>query len=254
MIQYHILETGFFYADGGAMFGAIPKRAWKRKIIADEENRCLMSMNCLLVQIDDRILLFDTGIGSKDLKKLSYYNFQKVKDIRTFIEEINIKPEDITDVILSHLHFDHCGGCTYRDNSGNLQIAFPNAKHYVGAKQWQNFLNPNDLERDSFRKEDILPIEEKGLLHLIEEDIELLPGVEIKLYDGHTYNQLAAYININNNEWLIFPSDVIPTRAHLSDEWISAYDIEPLKSLESKRKIKEWAKDKKHKYIFYHSS
>lgn len=234
------------------MFGAIPKRAWRRKISPDEDNRCLLSMNCLLIRSGERILLVDTGVGSKDLKKLSYYDFRDLHDIRDLLRQSGISPEEVSDVILSHLHFDHCGGCTYLDEKGNLQVSFPNARHYVGKRQWENYLNPNDLERDSFRPEDMLPIQEKGLLHLVDKDTELWPGIHLQLCDGHTYDQLVVSALLKD-ELLIYPGDAIPTRAHLSDEWISAYDIEPLQSLASKRKIKQLAEGKKHQYVFYHS-
>ena len=251
MIKYTILPLGFFKADGGAMFGSIPKRAWSRKFPADDKNRCALAMNACLLIAEDRLILIDTGVGSKDLGKLSYYDFFDEKDIRQVIIEQGYSPEDITDVILSHLHFDHCGGCTYYDNTNTLQVSFPNAKHYVGKKQWESFNNPNDLEKSSFRKQDLMPIYENGLLQWVDTPFELIPNCFIDLYDGHTLGQLAVRFQADN-EFIFYPGDVIPTKAHLSDEWISAYDIEPLKSLESKRKIKQQAQDVNARFVFYH--
>lgn len=233
------------------MFGAVPKRAWSRKCPADEQNRCLLSMNCLLVKTDDRLILLDTGVGTKDLDKLAYYDFQALRDIRELVIEAGFCPEDVTDVVLSHLHFDHCGGCTYRDEAGQLQVSFPKAKHYVGQRQWENFLRPNPLEVDSFRREDLLPVQKAGLLTLVNKPFELFSGFHLDLFDGHTFGQLAAWFE-TEDELIIFPGDVIPTQAHLSDEWISAYDIEPLRSLESKRRVKAWAEGKTSRYVFYH--
>ena len=252
MLQYRILKTGFFLADGGAMFGAIPKRAWNRKYPSDEQNLCRLAMNCLLVWNEDRIILLDAGVGNKELGKLSYYGFQERKDLCELIRSHGFNPEQVTDVVLSHLHFDHCGGCTYRDEEKNLRITFPNARHWIGEKQWQNYLHPNALEKDAFRREDLMPVFDAGLIRRIDSDVELCENFYMKLFDGHTQSQIVSFINIENGQWLLFPSDVIPTKAHLSDEWISAYDVEPLKSLAAKITLKEWTKQKNITTIFYH--
>ena len=251
-MEIRILNTGFFLADGGAMFGAIPKRAWSRKYPSDEQNCCCLAMNCLLVWNDEKIILLDTGVGDKELGKLSYYGFRDGKDLRELIREQGLNPEQVTDVVLSHLHFDHCGGCTYRDREGNLRITFPNARHWVGEKQWQNYLHPNALEKDAFRPEDMLPVFDAGLIHLIDSDFELCENFYLKLFDGHTQSQIVSFIKQEDEQGLLFPGDVIPTKAHLSDEWISAYDVEPLKSLAAKITLKEWTKQKNITTIFYH--
>jgi glyoxylase-like metal-dependent hydrolase (beta-lactamase superfamily II) len=252
LLKYKILKTGFFFADGGAMFGAIPKRAWSRKYPSDEQNRCCLAMNCLLVWNDDRVILLDAGVGNKELNKLSYYGFKDRKDLRELIGLEGFNPEQITDVVLSHLHFDHCGGCTYRDEAGNLQITFPNARHWVGKKQWQNYLHPNALEKDAYRPEDMMPVFDAGLICRIDSDFELCAGFRMKLFDGHTKDQIVSFIKTEDGQQALFPGDVIPTKAHLSDEWISAYDVEPLQSLSSKIILKEWKKQKKVTIIFYH--
>lgn len=251
MIHYRILETGFFYADGGAMFGAIPKKAWSRRYPADENNCCKMAMRCLLVWNDNRVVLIDTGVGMKELGKLSYYNFHDLQDISFLIRSHGFEPEQVTDVVLSHLHFDHCGDCTYIDNFGKLKITFPNAKHWVSEAQWENFLNPNHLEKSSFRKVDLMPAYEAGLVNLLKTDTELFHGFKLELYDGHTDGQIVSIINIDENE-IIFPSDVIPTKAHLSTDWISAYDIKPLQTIESKMKLLNRIKEKRTTVIYYH--
>jgi len=234
------------------MFGAIPKRAWSRKYPSDEQNRCCLAMNCLLVWNDSRVILLDTGVGNRELGKLSYYGFKDRKDLRELIGLHGFSPEQITDVVLSHLHFDHCGGCTYRDEAGNLQVTFPNARHWVGEKQWQNYLHPNALEKDACRPDDMMPVFDAGLIHRIDSDFELCAGFDMKLFDGHTKNQIVSFVISSDRQKLLFPGDVIPTKAHLSDEWISAYDIEPLQSLDAKIKIKKWTKQEKVTIIFYH--
>jgi len=253
-MEYRILETGVFLADGGAMFGAIPKRAWSRKYPSDEENLCRLAMNCLLVWNENRIVLLDTGVGNKELGKLSYYKFKNRKDLRELVRLQGFNPEQVTDVVLSHLHFDHCGGCTYRDEAGELRVAFPNANHWIGEKQWQNYLHPNDLEKDAFRPDDLMPVFNAGLIRRIDSDYELFENFHIKLFDGHTQSQIVSFIKTEDRRNLLFPSDVIPTKAHLSDEWISAYDVEPLQSLAAKKTLKEWTKQNNITIVFYHDS
>jgi len=253
-MEYRILKTGFFLADGGAMFGAIPKRAWSRKYPSDDENCCRLAMNCLLVWNEKRIVVLDAGVGNKELGKLSCYKFSDIKDLRELVLSYGFNPEQVTDVVLSHLHFDHCGGCTYRDKEGNLRIAFPNANHWVSEKQWQNYLQPNVLEKDAYRRDDLLPVLNAGLLRRIDSDFELFENFYIKLFDGHTQSQIVSLIKEKDGRGLLFPGDVIPTKAHLPDEWISAYDVEPLQSLAAKIALKEWTKRENITTVFYHDS
>ena len=253
MIQYRILETGFFEVEGGAIFGTIPRRAWKRMYGSDSDGNCLLAMNCLLVWNEKRVVLLDTGIGTKDLGKLSYYNFQGLKEITNLIRLHGFEPEDVTDVVLSHLHFDHCGACTYT-RDGYTAVTFPTARHWVSKVQWDNYMNPNDLEIHSFRQQDMTPVWRSGMVELIDGDYELFDGFNLSLFDGHTKGQIVSFIELGNKEILLFPGDVIPTKANFSDIWISAYDIEPLESLAAKRTIKEWTKGERVKYVFYHDA
>jgi glyoxylase-like metal-dependent hydrolase (beta-lactamase superfamily II) len=253
MIQYRILRTGFFEVEGGAMFGTIPKRAWKRMYESDSGGNCLLAMNCVLVWNEKRVVLLDTGIGTKDLGKLSYYNFQYLKEITNLIRMQGFEPEEVTDVVLSHLHFDHCGACTYTQD-GRTNITFPMARHWVSKTQWDNYMNPNELEIHSFRQQDMMPVWRSGLVELIDSDYELFKGFNLSLFDGHTKGQIVSFIELGNKEILLFSGDVIPTRANFSDIWISAYDIEPLESLAAKRTIKEWTKGERVNYVFYHDA
>jgi glyoxylase-like metal-dependent hydrolase (beta-lactamase superfamily II) len=253
MIQYRILRTGFFVVDGGAMFGAIPKRAWRRAYPTDNENNCQLAMNCLLVWNEKRIILLDTGVGSKNLGKLSYYKFRALEDIVNLVRIYGFAPEQVTDVVLSHLHFDHCGGCTYmRNNQPN--IAFPKARHWVSAAQWDAYLNPNDLELSSYRSQDMTAVYAAGLVRLIDKDCELFEGFNLSLFDGHTKGQIVSFIDLGNKATLLFTGDVIPTKAHFYDSWISAYDIEPLESLAAKKRIKEWTAGEQVTCFFYHDA
>jgi glyoxylase-like metal-dependent hydrolase (beta-lactamase superfamily II) len=254
MWQYRILSTGFFHADGGAMFGAIPKKAWSRKYPSDEQNCCLLAMNCVLVWNEEKVVLLDTGVGTKDPGTLSYYRFQDTKDIAGLVREQGFQPEAVTDVILSHLHFDHCGGCTYWDQEGNLKITFPNARHWVGRKQWDNYIHSNALEKSSYRAIDMMPVAEAGLLQLAEFSyLELSDGFRLYLYKGHTTGQLVSSFE-SDQGLCIFPGDVIPTKAHLSNEWISAYDTHPLHSLAAKIRLKKKMRENNAALIFYHDA
>jgi glyoxylase-like metal-dependent hydrolase (beta-lactamase superfamily II) len=254
MIHYRILETGFFSVDGGVMFGAIPKRAWSRVYPSDDDGNCLLAMNCLLVWNEKRVVLLDTGVGVKSLGKLSYYNFGNLKNIAELVYSCGFAPEQVTDVVLSHLHFDHCGGCTHMfDNQ--LNVTFPKARHWAGKLQWETYMNPNELELHSYRSQDMTPVFEAGLVRLIDRDVELFDGFNLSLFNGHTKGQIVSFIDLGKGETLLFPGDVIPTKAHLSDAWISAYDIEPLESLAAKKRIRERTDTGEHVIrVFYHDA
>jgi glyoxylase-like metal-dependent hydrolase (beta-lactamase superfamily II) len=253
MIQYRILKTGFFTVEGSAMFGAIPKQAWRRRYKSDNEWNCLLAMNCLLVWNENRVVLLDTGIGSKELGKLSYYKFNHLQNLEDLIRLCGFEPEQITDVVLSHLHFDHCGACTHL-KEGQLEITFPKAQHWVSRSQWESYLNPNELERKSFRKQDMMPVRKSGLIRLIEDDYELFDGFKMSIFNGHTKGQIISFIKLGEKATLIFPGDVIPTKANFPDTWISAYDIEPLESLCAKKALKKRTKGECVNYVFYHDA
>jgi glyoxylase-like metal-dependent hydrolase (beta-lactamase superfamily II) len=254
MWQYQILTTGFFHADGGAMFGAIPKRAWRRKYPSAADNTCVLAMNCLLVWNPEKVIVLDTGVGSKDLGALSYYRFYELQEIAGLIRTQGFEPEQVTDVVLSHLHFDHCGGCTYRDASHSLQITFPNARHWVSRRQWENYMHPNVLEKASFRPDDLLPVLQSGLLHRIDDfPVEPAPGFRLDVYEGHSAGQLVSFFQTKEGTG-VFAGDVIPTRAHLSDDWISAYDTHPLDSLAAKIRLKKELAKTPAQLFFYHDA
>lgn len=248
------IETGFFYADGGAMFGAIPKTAWQRRYPSDESNGCVLAMRTLLVTTDDgKIILIDTGAGNKHLRVLSYYRFFNLIDLPEALARHHILPEQVTDVVLTHLHFDHCGYATYYKENGDPAVTFPNARHWVSQTQWENFLHPNALEKDSFFQENILPVQEAGLLQLITEETVVASGFELHLYDGHTPGQLVPYIHTPERTF-VFAGDVIPLAASLSPEWISAYDTYPVTSYAEKLRLLEKAVEENQAIIFCHDA
>ncbi len=253
-MKVEVIDTGYFYADGGAMFGAIPKTAWQRRYISNEKNGCVLAMRSLLVFTDcGRIVLIDNGAGDKHLKKLSYYSFFDLVDLTKELAKWKISPEDITDVVLTHLHFDHCGYTTQYDNDGSLILSFPNAMHWVSRKQWNNSMQPNALEKDSYFPENILPVQEAGKLVLLNDDIELCQSVVLRLYDGHTPGQIVPYIHMPE-QTIVFAGDVIPLAAHVSPEWISAYDMYPVTSYHEKIRLLEEAAEKKQQIVFCHDA
>lgn len=228
------IETGNFMCDGGAVFGAAPKVLWNRNYPCDEENFCNMAMRSLLIDTGERKILIDAGLGNKQSDK--FYSFFKLNGdntIHSSLSDAGYKPEDITDVILTHLHFDHCGWCTYFDDDKELQLTFPKAKHWVGITQWKNYLSPNKREGDAYFLEDMMPVSEAGLLYLVDGDMEIAPGITVRQFHGHTPGQLIPYISYKDKT-IIYAGDLIPVAQFVAPAWVSAYDTYPVTTLEEK--------------------
>ncbi len=227
------IDTGYFYADGGAMFGAIPKSAWSRKYPSDETNSCVLALRSMLIITPERRILIDTGVGTKHTEELSYYRFFELKDLREEVRARGVEPEEITDVVLTHLHFDHCGGCTTQTEKG-LELVFPNATHWVSKWQMQIIHRPHPLEKSSFYLDDIALVEQSGKLKVLFGGQELCPEVLLLLVEkGHTRGQIIPVVQ-TEEEMLFYAGDMIPLMANLSPEWISAYDMFPRDSYEQK--------------------
>lgn len=255
MIKVELLDTGYFYADGGAMFGAIPKAAWQRRYPVNEQNGCVLAMRSVLITADDgKIILVDNGAGNKHLKQVSYYHFFDLVDLGEELAKRGVSPEQITDVVLTHLHFDHCGYTTCKDDkSGKLTLSFPNATHWVSHAQWENCLHPHPLEKDSLFIENIKPVADAGKLQLIHEDTMLCNEINLRLYGGHTPGQIVPYIKTPDRT-IVFAGDVIPLAASVSPEWISAYDTFPLTSYNEKVRMLEEAVKGQHAIIYCHDA
>lgn len=249
------IDTGYFYADGGAMFGAIPKTSWSRRYPSNAQNGCVLAMRSLLIEADGRIILVDNGAGYKHLKALSYYQFFDLQDLHEALRKRGIEPTDVTDMVFTHLHFDHCGYTTLQDpQSDTLRLAFPNANHWVSRRQWENFRQPHPLEQGSYFPEDMELVETSGRLRLVEEEeMALTPHVRFRLFDGHTPGQIALYCDLPERTYL-FAGDVIPLAAHLSLAWISAYDDAPLRSYEAKERMLAEAVAHKQAIIYCHDA
>lgn len=254
-MDIQVIDTGYFYADGGAMFGAIPKTAWSRRYPSNETNGCVLSMRSLLItNVTDRIILVDNGAGDKHLRQLSYYNFFDLVDLKEELLKRGITPEQVTDVVLTHLHFDHCGYSTRKDTeTGELLPSFPNATHWVSRRQWENFLHPNALEKDSYFIENMQAIHDNGLLRLIDTDTPLCPDIDLRIYDGHTPGQIVPYITTPERTY-VFAGDVIPLAVSVSPDWISAYDTYPVISYQEKIRMLEEAARERQALIYCHDA
>ncbi|MDY0077985.1 MAG: MBL fold metallo-hydrolase [Bacteroidales bacterium] len=232
------IETGNFKLDGGAMFGVVPKVLWQKLYPADENNLCNWAMRCLLVVDGERRILIDNGIGNKqDENWLKHYYLNGDATLEKSLAEAGFKPEDITDMIITHMHFDHCGGSVnYNADKSGFELAFPNATYWTSKQQFEWATHPNRREEASFLKENILPIQESGKLKLIEEEGEYIPNITFKLYNGHTEGQLIPHINYDGKT-VVFMADLMPSAAHIPMPWIMAYDTRPLETLKDKERF-----------------
>ena len=248
------IEAGTFHVDGGAAFGVVPKKVWQKRYPCDKDNFCTLHMRCLLVDTGDRRILIDAGTGDKQLKYLAYYGFKGVIDFESELGNSGYQCSDITDVIFTHLHFDHCGGATRFGADGeSVELVFPNATHWVSQTQWDNFMHPNVRESDSYFAENMMPISTAGKLKLVTENQLVCPELEIRIFNGHTVGQLVSYINLGTKT-LVYVGDVIPLAANVPLSWISSYDVFPLTAMEEKKVLLDEAADKEQILFFEHDA
>jgi glyoxylase-like metal-dependent hydrolase (beta-lactamase superfamily II) len=235
-MKIHVLHTGFFKLDGGAMFGVVPKSIWNKLNPADENNLCNWSMRCMLVDDGNRRIIIDTGIGNKqDEKFFRHYYLSEMKDLRDLVKEKGYSPQSITDVFLTHLHFDHCGGAIIREGD-KLVPSFPNATYWSNQKHWEWATQPNEREKASFLKENILPIQESGKLKFIkkEEGISFTPDISVRFVDGHTSAMMLPQINYKGRT-IVYMADLLPSIGHIPIPYVMAYDMFPLTTLQEKK-------------------
>lgn len=251
-MKVKVIETENFKVDGGAMFGVIPKTMWNEIYPADENNLCNLANRLLLIEIDNRKILIDTGIGDKhDEKFLSRIHVNGEGNLHKSLKIAGYTTDDITDVIFTHLHWDHCGGATYYDKNKELKLTFPNAQYWVSKDQWNWALNPNAREKAAFQNENFLPLYESGKLNFIEKNTMLFPNVEVRIYNGHTMGMISLIL-YGKNKTLALPADLIPTSAHVPLSWISSYDIQPMVLLKEKTEFLNEALDKNWILFFEH--
>lgn len=247
------IETGFFSTDGGAMFGIVSKKVWSGKYASDGENRCPLAMRALFVDFGERKVLFDTGAGIAKVSGMSYYRFHDLKSVRKELERHGYSPEEVTDVVLSHLHFDHCGGCAVTGPDGKLYPAFPNALYWAGKRQWDLTLSPSLWEEDSFAPSVMKAINDAGLLRLVNTDTEIFSGLSVRLMQGHTEDQLVSYITTPYGT-LVYCGDVIPMSTHVMPLCIAAVDNSAEISVNEKMKLLEEAVEKDQILFFFHDA
>lgn len=232
------INTGYFKLDGGAMHGVVPKSMWNKVHPADENNMCSWALRCLLIEHGNYRILIDNGIGTKqDAKFFSYYYLHGNDTLEKSLAAHGFTTDDITDVFLTHLHFDHCGGSIKRDGD-KLVPAFKNAHYWSNEAHWRSATNPNDREKASFLKENILPIEESGQLRFIKngDGEEWMQDIRVRIVNGHTDSMMLPQINYNGTT-ILYCADLFPSAAHISMPWIMAYDMRPLDTLTEKKKI-----------------
>ncbi|HOP04726.1 MAG TPA: MBL fold metallo-hydrolase [Tenuifilaceae bacterium] len=224
-----------FKVDGGAMFGVVPKVLWNKAYPADENNLIPLSLRTLVVETGGRVILTDNGFGDKQSEKFfSHFHIFGGDGLISGLAKMGYKPEDITDVILTHLHYDHCGGGVKRNSSGEFELVFPNARYHVSKAQWESALNPNAREADSFLEENMIPMRDLGALNLIEKEGGIAPGVEIRFFNGHTRGQIVPIFSLPSGKKLVFAADLFPSTAHIHLAWNMSYDVEPLVTMQEK--------------------
>lgn len=250
-MELHVVNTGFFKLDGGAMFGVVPKSLWSRTNPADQNNLCNWAMRCLLAVEGDRIVLIDNGIGDKqDAKFFSHYYLHGDETLSGSLQKLGIAKHQITDNFLTHLHFDHCGGGISYGSHGQYELTFPRANYWTNEAHWNWATQPNIREKASFLTENILPMEEIGNLKMVDlREKSLFRGFDFITVDGHTDKQMLPKIQYKE-QVLVFVADLLPSVAHIPLAYVMGYDTRPLLTMEEKSVFLEQAA-KEHWILFF---
>lgn len=253
-MEVKIIESGYFLADGGAAFGLLPRRIWSRLYPADRQNECRMAMRCVLLVTENKKILLDTGPGFKQLDRLKGYKFQHLIAPDRQMKEWGISPEEITDVVLSHLHFDHCGYATrFDETTGRIVPSFPQAKYYAGKSQWERSLSPGLLDFDAYFPENMQAIERARLLELIENEYQIDENIYIRSYDGHTPGQLVTFFSNGQDEY-VFAGDTVPLALNCTLRSISAFDLCAETAARVKRQLLRETAERNRILIFSHDA
>ncbi|MFN4312670.1 MAG: MBL fold metallo-hydrolase [Chitinophagaceae bacterium] len=262
-MNLYSIETGNFKLDGGAMFGVVPKTIWNKLVPSDDKNMCTWAMRCLLVEDGERLLLIDTGIGNKqDEKFFSHYYLHGNHSLDASLAAHGFSRNDITDVFLTHLHFDHCGGAINRDGD-RLVPAFPRAQFWSNDAHWKWATQPNEREKASFLRENILPIQESGQLNFVSrqpagnpdslDQAELIPGFRIRFVDGHTESMMLPQLSYKDRT-IVYMADLLPSAAHIPIPYVMAYDMFPLTTLGEKKCFLKEALENDYILFFEHDA
>lgn len=254
-MQVKLIDTGYFKLDGGAMFGVVPKTLWQRLNPPDEKNLCTWAMRCLLIQDGERNILIDTGIGDKQGDKFrSHFEPHGEASLLGSLRKQGLAPEDITDVLLTHLHFDHVGGAVRYDSKGNLVPTFPNATYWSNEQHYNWAYEPNPREKASYLHENFVPLKKAGQLQFLDvqkEDLPWLPGISLRFVYGHTEAMMVPIIT-HNGQTLVYCADVIPSSFHIGMPYVMSYDLRPLHTMEEKARILQAAEEEGHYLLFEH--
>ncbi|PUZ27986.1 MBL fold metallo-hydrolase [Chitinophaga parva] len=252
-MKLYSIETGFFKLDGGAMFGVVPKSIWHKLNPADENNMCTWAMRCLLIEDGKRLILVDTGIGNKqDAKFFSYYYLHGNDTLDKSLAAYGFHRDDITDVFLTHLHFDHCGGAIVREGD-NLVPAFKNAKYWSNESHWAWATQPNEREKASFLSDNILPIQQSGQLNFIDgfDGVAFADNFHVRFVNGHTDSMMLPQLRYKDHT-ILYMADLLPSIGHLPIPYVMAYDMFPLTTLTEKKAFLQEALDKPYVLFFEH--
>lgn len=248
-MKLHVINTGYFKLDGGAMFGVVPKTIWQKTNPADENNLCSWAMRCLLIEDDNKLILIDNGLGEKqDEKFFSHYFLHGNDSLTKSLKQIGFSENDITDMFLTHLHFDHCGGGVKRSGDG-FALTFPNAVYWSNHDHWSWATHPNPRERASFLKENIIPMEESGHLKFIDPQFKSpFSQFDIFYASGHTDKMMIPRIRYKEHT-ICFMADLLPSVGHIPLPYVMGYDTRPLLTLEEKAGFLKEAADRN--YILF---
>jgi glyoxylase-like metal-dependent hydrolase (beta-lactamase superfamily II) len=253
-MKLYTINAGYFKLDGGAMFGVVPKSIWNKLNPADENNMCTWALRCLLIEVGEKLILIDTGMGNKqDAKFFSHYYIHGEDTLETSLMKHGFTSDDITDVVLTHLHFDHCGGAIVKDGD-DLVPAFKNATYWSNQQHWQWATEPNEREKASFLEENILPIKESGRLKYVEvqEGVSIVDeAITLKFAYGHTNAMMLPVINYNGKT-IVYMADLLPSTAHIPLPYVMGYDMFPLTTLKEKKSFLQEALDKNYILYFEH--
>lgn len=258
-MQLHVINTGYFKLDGGAMFGVVPKSLWSRTNPADDNNLCSWAMRSLLIEDGNRLILVDTGIGNKQSEKFfSHYYLHGDDSLDKSLAAKGFSRDDITDVFLTHLHFDHCGGAIeYNSSKDGFRPAFRNATFWSNEGHWKWATEPNPREKASFLKENILPIQESGQLKFIDRNgdrtLNALEGIDVFFADGHTDAQMLPMINYKGQK-IVFMADLLPSTGHIPLPYVMGYDTRPLLTMTEKAAFLKEAADQNYVLFLEHDS
>lgn len=250
-MKLHVIDTGFFKLDGGAMFGVVPKSIWQRTNPADENNLCTWAMRSLLIEDGNQLILIDNGIGDKqDEKFLSHYHLHGDASLRSSIHKAGFSEDDITDQFLTHLHFDHCGGGIKHVN-GKPELTFPKAKYWSNKDHWEWATKPNNREKASFLKENIMPMQESGHLTFTEPGQSPFKQFDILYVSGHTDKMMIPKIKYHD-KIICYMADLLPSAGHIPLAYVMGYDTRPLITLAEKEQFLNEAADNQYILFFQH--